>query len=159
MILTIPAISANAYVLQGNKFRNPQILKYYIDSTVLNKSYGGYAITGSKTWNYSPVVESAETSAKLYGNVIWRYSGTDKGRTVATTYYQVSSDQPTVNIYFWLGFNGLTPSNKNETAVHEYGHALGLDHEDDVPAVMRTEGFNGTYLPYVDDYNGLDAIY
>lgn len=29
------------------------------------------------------------------------------------------------------------------TLIHEFGHALGMDHEDDVPAVMRSSGISG----------------
>ncbi|AST91133.1 MULTISPECIES: matrixin family metalloprotease [Sutcliffiella] len=159
LLLLAPLSSVNAYVLQGNSFQHPTALRYYIDSSVLNKNYGGYAVTGGNTWNYSPVVQSSRSTSKIQSNVVWRYSNTDRGRTVATAFYYVQKNQPPVDIYFWRGFDGLSHSNKNETAVHEYGHALGLGHEDTKQSVMVSEGFNGTHMPYVDDYNGLEALY
>ncbi|AST08110.1 hypothetical protein AF2641_13275 [Anoxybacillus flavithermus] len=39
------------------------------------------------------------------------------------------------------------------------GHALGLDHEDDVRAIMLSTGFLNDEYPQNDDWNGINAIY
>ncbi len=55
--------------------------------------------------------------------------------------------------------------NFKEVAIHELGHALGLDHENDVPCIMNSVA-GGHYLgesrdimPNADDLAGLRAIY
>ena len=46
-------------------------------------------------------------------------------------------------------------------AVHELGHALGLSHEDDVPAIMSSGAHRGDTIvtPQSDDIAGVAALY
>ena len=44
------------------------------------------------------------------------------------------------------------------TAVHELGHALGLDHEEDFPAIMAPY-YGNIEAPQVDDIAGVTALY
>ena len=46
-------------------------------------------------------------------------------------------------------------------AVHELGHTMGLDHEDDVPAIMATSAEWGNIIiaPTADDIAGIRALY
>jgi hypothetical protein len=64
------------------------------------------------------------------------------------------------NITFWHGFRtDLNDVQQKETAAHEVGHSLGLDHENDVPAIMISRGFNNNLNPYGDDWKGIAARY
>lgn len=43
-------------------------------------------------------------------------------------------------------------------AAHELGHAIGLEHEDDAPALMNS-AISGIYAPNADDRDGVSALY
>jgi hypothetical protein len=49
-------------------------------------------------------------------------------------------------------------SDFRRVALHELGHALGLEHEDDVPSIMSTYADDITNLQS-DDYDGVKALY
>ncbi|NJN47680.1 MAG: matrixin family metalloprotease [Candidatus Competibacteraceae bacterium] len=64
----------------------------------------------------------------------------------------------------WDVYNGPWRSNAADfrrVAAHELGHVIGLDHEDDVPALMATFVTFGSTIetPQADDINGVNVLY
>lgn len=122
--------------------------------------------------NYIKYKDDINTWANKTGKVkfYWGSNGANKmtimdntkvdNGTYAVTYLH-SKNFKTIITY--KSFFKTTQIRKNETIVHEVGHALGLDH---IPAaqkqntsVMRAKGFNGKAYPLADDINGIKKIY
>ena len=145
--------SANAYVTNNYKKYPPkQITIFYKDGVNGNLSL---VRSAASAWNYSgsPVYLSTTTdsaSAKIKVS----YSNIDSG-SFATAYNGYS-------IVFYSDFNALNSTQKKETAVHEFGHTIGLGHTqsyNDTISVMRAYGFNNKPYPLSDDKAGLNYIY
>ena len=65
-------------------------------------------------------------------------------------------------ITFHASFQNKSNAQKQETIVHEVGHALGLAHcqsAKNTISVMRASGFNNKAYPLSDDYQGIGYIY
>ncbi len=66
------------------------------------------------------------------------------------------------SIVFYSLWQTATDVKKNETIVHEFGHAVGLAHTqagNESISVMREYGFNEKAYPLSDDKAGITAIY
>lgn len=50
------------------------------------------------------------------------------------------------------------PPDFRRVAAHELGHVIGLEHEDDVPALMNS-AISGIHVPNDDDRDGVSALY
>lgn len=136
-------------------------LEYYIDSAAT--TYETDTVLGILNWNNFPSYVKISTKVLREDNAELRfyYTGIDKGRTVAdnTNYTSSTNVYKYSRIQYHLGFKSLGTSDKRETAAHEVGHSLGLNHEDTKPSIMLTSGFRGSALPQLDDWNGIIAKY
>jgi hypothetical protein len=162
--------ASNAYELLGGYYSEKDSIRFYIDQSVKNKNYGGYAIHGANGFQYnSNITVVGDTTNISNSQFRFYYNGTDTGDYATNTNYEhtIWGYNPCNNceydksdIVFYKSFDGLTDTRKKEAAVHEVGHAWGLDHEDDTPAIMMSgPGFLDSVYPIIDDHNGINAIY
>jgi hypothetical protein len=113
-----------------------------------------------QTWaNYSLLdfVEVADPGAGDLVDILVQSSAIDgQGKTLAFAYFPTTGDITFDTSEVWSENKFL------ETAVHELGHSLGLDHEDDTPAIMNSILNNrytdGAFL-LEDDINGIRSLY
>jgi predicted Zn-dependent protease len=159
---------AEAYNLKGGQWNDANQLTFWLSSTISQAGYNSHSIHGSTAWNASQYVNVTEQSSATGADVKWYASFTDLGDFYADT-LNYSGSTPCWNCTYT---NSVIRWNKpvivedelnvyriKETATHEFGHTLGLGHENDVQSIMIGIGWlYGTY-PVADDWNGIDAIY
>lgn len=142
-----------AYVTNGYHISTPGSVGIYCN----NATYSNKIYTYAKKWNQCSelyLYESSTSVAKIHASV----SGTSNGN-YAVTYHHGNDDH---SIVFYASWQSASDSIKNETVVHEFGHALGLAHtqsQNNNISVMRQYGFNYKAYPLSDDKAGISYIY
>lgn len=162
---TFLSSQADAYTLTGSRVDRPNFVKYWFDSSISNHGYTSAATHGSTAWNgvsgVNLKVNATSTTDASLADVKWFASGNndDLGDFYAETHITGYLQARSVVSINTPRFSGLDSNRQKETTAHEMGHVLGLDHEDDVPALMISVGWlNGTY-PVQDDKDGIYHIY
>ncbi|GAA0123158.1 MAG: matrixin family metalloprotease [Clostridium argentinense] len=151
------SLATHAYVHNNYPFSSVGSLKFYAASD-LNYDFTSIMEEYTKKWNGIAGVRLSRTNDPSSCNIYQSFYNSDNGTygvcdPVTSGYKKIT---------YYRSFLGTTTSNRQETVVHEVGHALGLAHtqkSNDSIAVMRQYGFNGKAYLLSDDINGLNALY
>ncbi|MGB3299113.1 MAG: matrixin family metalloprotease [Phormidesmis sp.] len=117
-------------------------------------------VSALQTWaDYSPLnfIEVVDPGSDTLVDIRAKSKAIDgRGNTLAFAYFPTVGDITYDTAEIW------TESSFLETTVHELGHSLGLDHEDDTQAIMNSIlGNRYTDRPFLfqDDINGIRSLY
>ncbi|UPM55442.1 matrixin family metalloprotease [Gottfriedia acidiceleris] len=148
---------SKAYVLKSNKVSHPKDAYYWIESEFSTYGLKSEIKRGLTAWNSLPEIQITKEVTQLGGaDVKMEYVNSLYGDV-----YAVHRTQG--NITFYKNWRtDLNSTKRKETAVHEVGHALGLDHtqsKNNSISVMRKLDFNNKDYPLSDDIAGFKAKY
>lgn len=166
LTLVLVPLRTDAYVILGGKWSNANALTYWYSATVTDVGYADATIHGSTAWNSSTKIETSRITSDRGASIKWYGSFSDLGDFYAATLNYVGNTPSWTGTYTnsTIRWNQpvtstLDANRIKETATHELGHSLGLDHSNTTNAIMRATGWiYGTY-PIQDDWNGINAIY
>ncbi len=176
LVFTFFATSALAWIAFGNKMQGGAAgRKFFIDSSA--DEYDESISIGAGYWNgRTSLVSLSETSTQSQSrfDCYWGNYYSDPGVIAATEFYLNNQiTDPMDNDWFWCKIKfdstnykyedegGLSYFHRKGTSCHEFGHALGLMHNNITPtSVMCQLGYGRTVnSPSTDDVNGVVHIY
>lgn len=143
----------DAYVFNGYPVSQPTSVGFSCNNAAYESKINTYA----KQWNQCSELYLYPTTSA--GAIVHSSVSAESSGSYATTYYYGNDNK---SIVFFQSWQTASESIKNETVVHEFGHAVGLSHTqsvNDSNAVMREYGFNNKAYPLSDDKAGIAALY
>ncbi|CVI65146.1 Matrixin [Clostridiales bacterium CHKCI001] len=152
------SLSANAYQLNGHRVVNPQYVTYWAPTNdgIATPTEIDAVVSAISSWQvHCPEIKIFRSNTINASMIIDFYLDVDND-AYAVTYFNSKE------IAFYKPWRSLSMVRKQETAVHEAGHILGLEHcqpQYNSEAVMRKDGFNDLACPLADDKRGIAALY
>ena len=183
VLIAVPLVEA--YVLFGYRWPQPSTTLYigYLGDGIWNAAIGeAMSLWNEKTvFRFSSVTDSADPCSDPNENppkngtaFLDTMCGEDWGKptlAVAPTWSLegviIQSGIVFNSTYEWNVYSGPYQAGRwhgiqefRRVAVHELGHVIGLDHEEDVPAIMGTNRMSyDLEVPQADDIAGVAALY
>lgn len=127
---------------------------YWIDTSALDSTYQAYVQNGVSTWVNTSTATSIsfrQTTTKADGSVEFSEGYLGSGILGQTLFYKynntvdyLSEDWGWCRIILSVSvLNSLSSSQRQGTAAHEFGHAMGLAHKNSIPSSIMCQYGSG----------------